>query len=65
VIGDDRHHVVCRQCGRTEDAGFVVSEGSCLELADGHGFAVDAAEVIFRGLCPACAAGKPGQRESV
>jgi Fur family transcriptional regulator, stress-responsive regulator len=55
-VEDNHHHIVCRQCGRTEDVGCVVGERSCLEPAGEHGFAIDAAEVIFRGLCPACAA---------
>jgi Fur family ferric uptake transcriptional regulator len=55
-VGDNHHHIVCRQCGRTEDVDFVVGEGPCLEPADEHGFAIDEAEVVFWGLCPACAA---------
>jgi Fur family transcriptional regulator, stress-responsive regulator len=53
---DHHHHIVCRQCGRTEDTDCVVVQRPCLGTADGHGFAIDAAEVTFRGLCPACAA---------
>jgi Fur family transcriptional regulator, stress-responsive regulator len=63
--GDNHHHIVCRQCGRTEDVDCVVGERPCLEPADEHGFAIDAAEVVFRGLCPACAAAKPGQQARV
>jgi hypothetical protein len=54
--GHNYHRIVCRRCGRTEDAECRPGSRSCLEPADEHGFAIDGAEVIFRGLCPACAA---------
>jgi hypothetical protein len=53
--GDNHHRIVCRRCGRTEDAGCVTGEWPCLKPAGAHGFAIDAAEVVFRGLCPGCA----------
>jgi Fur family ferric uptake transcriptional regulator len=61
-VADNHHHVVCRRCGRTEDVDCVVGERPCLEPADEHGFAIDEAEVVFWGLCPACATtpDKPG-----
>jgi hypothetical protein len=55
-VEGNHHHIVCGRCDRTEEVDCVVAERSCLEPADGHGFAIDAAEVIFRGLCPACTA---------
>jgi Fur family ferric uptake transcriptional regulator len=55
-VGDNHHHLVCRRCGRTEDVDCVVGERPCLEPADEHGFAIDEAEVVFWGLCPACLA---------
>lgn len=62
-VGDNHHHVVCRQCGRTDDVDCVVGIQPCLEPIDGHGFAVDEAEVVFWGLCPTCsAAGPPADR---
>jgi Fur family transcriptional regulator, stress-responsive regulator len=57
--GDHSHHVVCRRCGRTEDVDPRAGKSSCLEPVPGHGFAIDGAEVVFRGLCPACAADDP------
>jgi Fur family transcriptional regulator, stress-responsive regulator len=54
-VGDNHHHLVCRRCGRTEDVDCVAGERPCLEPADGHGFTIDEAEVVFWGLCPACA----------
>jgi Fe2+ or Zn2+ uptake regulation protein len=53
-VGDNHHHLVCRDCGRTEDVDCITGERPCLEPADGHGFTIDAAEVVFWGRCPAC-----------
>jgi len=52
--GDHHHRLVCRECGRTEDVDCVPGEWPCLAPAAGHGFVIDGAKVIFRGLCPAC-----------
>lgn len=53
-IGDNHHHLVCRHCGRTEDVDCVVDARPCLTPGDDRGFAVDEAELVFWGLCPAC-----------
>ncbi|MGM1062455.1 Fur family transcriptional regulator [Saccharothrix sp. Mg75] len=53
-IGDNHHHLVCRACGRTEDVDCVHGAAPCLEPSDAAGFAVDEAEVLFWGHCPAC-----------
>jgi Fur family ferric uptake transcriptional regulator len=58
-VADAHHHIVCRRCGRTEDVDRVVGDRPCLEPADVRGFSIDEAEVVFWGLCPACAAGPP------
>ena len=54
--GDNHHHLVCRQCGRTEDVDCVVGAAPCLEPSDTHGFVLDEAEVVFWGKCPDCQA---------
>ncbi|HEY3751699.1 MAG TPA: Fur family transcriptional regulator [Pseudonocardiaceae bacterium] len=54
--GDNHHHLVCRNCGRTEDVDCAVGPAPCLEPADAAGYLVDEAEVVFWGLCPDCAA---------
>jgi Fur family transcriptional regulator, stress-responsive regulator len=54
-VGDNHHHVVCRDCGRTTDVDCVVGEMPCLTPSDASGFAVDEAEITFWGRCPACA----------
>jgi Fur family transcriptional regulator, stress-responsive regulator len=53
-VGDNHHHVVCRSCGAIEDVDCAVGSTPCLEASDDHGFAIDEAEVVYRGLCPAC-----------
>lgn len=53
-VGDNHHHLVCRECGRTEDVDCVVGAPPCLTPADDHDFAVDEAEVVFWGRCPTC-----------
>ncbi|CAM5793658.1 Fur family transcriptional regulator [Cellulomonas persica] len=55
-VGDNHHHVVCRSCGVLEDVDCVVGHAPCLEPSTTSGFAIDAAEVTFWGLCPACRA---------
>jgi Fur family ferric uptake transcriptional regulator len=53
-VGDNHHHIVCRQCGFTADVDCVVGARPCLEPSANHGFIVQEAEVIFWGLCPNC-----------
>jgi Fur family ferric uptake transcriptional regulator len=52
--GDNHHHVVCRQCGRTQDVDCVRGHAPCLSPDDDQGFTVDEAEIVFWGLCPTC-----------
>ncbi len=53
-VGDNHHHVVCRSCGAVADVDCAVGEAPCLTASDDHGYAIDEAEVIYWGLCPAC-----------
>jgi Fur family ferric uptake transcriptional regulator len=53
-VGDNHHHVVCRSCGDIADVDCAVGEAPCLHASSDSGFAIDEAEVIFWGLCPAC-----------
>jgi len=53
-VGDNHHHIVCRSCGVIADVDCAVGAAPCLDPADDHGFAIDEAEVIYWGLCPAC-----------
>ncbi len=58
-VGDNHHHAVCRSCGVIADVDCAVGEAPCLTPSDDHGFVIDEAEVIYWGLCPACAAAPP------
>jgi Fur family transcriptional regulator, stress-responsive regulator len=55
-VDDNHHHLICSSCGAVEDVDCAVGEAPCLTPSDTHGFAVDAAEVIYWGRCPACVA---------
>ncbi|MFI9595406.1 Fur family transcriptional regulator [Nonomuraea sp. NPDC052265] len=56
-VGDNHHHLVCRSCGAVADVDCAVGHAPCLTASDDHGFAIDEAEVIYWGLCPACSTG--------
>lgn len=60
-VGDNHHHLVCRACGSLTDVDCAVGGAPCLTPAGDehltHGFVVDEAEVIYWGLCAACAQG--------
>jgi len=53
-VGDNHHHLVCRSCGAVSDVDCAVGEAPCLTASDNAGFAVEEAEVVYWGLCPAC-----------
>ena len=55
-IGDNHHHIVCRSCGSIADVDCAVGHAPCLTASDDHGFVIDEAEVVYRGLCPDCTA---------
>ena len=55
-VGDNHHHIVCRSCGSIADVDCAVGHAPCLTASNDHGFVIDEAEVVYRGLCPACAA---------
>jgi Fur family ferric uptake transcriptional regulator len=55
-VGDNHHHLVCRECGRTEDVDCVVGARPCLTPVNEHGYQIDEAEVVFWGRCPECGA---------
>jgi Fur family ferric uptake transcriptional regulator len=53
-VGDNHHHLVCRNCGAMRDVDCVVGHAPCLEPVDEAGYLVDEADVTFWGLCPDC-----------
>lgn len=54
-VGDNHHHFVCRDCGRTHDVGCVAGSAPCLTAEGDARLFVDEAEVIFWGRCSSCA----------
>jgi Fur family ferric uptake transcriptional regulator len=53
-VGDNHHHAVCRGCGAIADVDCAVGSTPCLTASETSGFAIDEAEVIYWGTCPAC-----------
>ena len=48
----DHHHAVCDECGAVQD----VHVRRTPQPVDGHGFTVNDAHIVYRGVCPACTA---------
>lgn len=57
-VGDNHHHLVCRDCGKMLDVDCAVGAAPCMNAATDHGFSIDEAEVIYWGKCPQCSDGK-------
>jgi Fur family transcriptional regulator, stress-responsive regulator len=55
-VGDNHHHLVCRDCGRIADVSCAVGAAPCLEPSEHADFEVDEAEIIWWGRCASCAA---------
>lgn len=53
-VGDNHHHLICRACGRMVDVDCAVGSMPCLTVADGRGYEIDQAEVVYWGRCPDC-----------
>lgn len=53
-VGDNHHHVVCRECGAIADVDCAVDYTPCLTASDDHGYVIDEAEVVYWGRCPDC-----------
>jgi Fur family ferric uptake transcriptional regulator len=58
-VGDNHHHVVCRDCGAIADVDCATGAAPCLTPSADAGFVIEEAEVLFWGRCPSCAAGRP------
>jgi Fur family transcriptional regulator, stress-responsive regulator len=58
------HHLVCRSCGKVRDLAAAFP-GLEVPPRAAQGFAVDSAEVVFRGLCDECAARRVQSQEHV
>ena len=53
-VGDNHHHLICRDCGRVVDVDCAVGSAPCLTAADDRGYEIDEAEVAYWGRCPDC-----------
>lgn len=53
-VGDNHHHLICRNCGRMVDVDCAIGSAPCLTAADTRGYEIDEAEVIYWGRCPDC-----------
>ena len=53
-VGDNHHHVVCRDCGEIADVDCAVGQRPCLTASQSHGFVIHEAEVTYWGLCSQC-----------
>ena len=53
-VGDNHHHLICRDCGRVVDVDCAVGEAPCLTASDDHGYEIDQAEVAYWGRCHDC-----------
>jgi Fe2+ or Zn2+ uptake regulation protein len=56
------HHLVCRSCGKVRDLAADFPDLTVSRRAS-QGFAVDSAEVVFRGRCDECRRGVPSAKE--
>lgn len=57
-VGDNHHHLVCTSCGTIVDIDCATGEAPCLSPDHDHGFDIAHADVVYRGLCPACRAAR-------
>lgn len=58
-VGDNHHHIICRDCGSTADVDCATGDTPCLTACDNSGYLIDEAEVIFWGKCPECLVQSP------
>jgi Fur family ferric uptake transcriptional regulator len=63
-VADNHHHIVCRRCGVIADVDCAVGAAPCLTAYPAGGFAIDEAEIVYRGLCPACSTAAGARREA-
>ena len=53
-VGDNHHHLICRNCGRVVDVDCAAGSAPCLKALDPRGYEIDEAEVAYWGRCPDC-----------
>ena len=52
--GAHHHHLVCRQCGATQEVAGPAVEAWARSIADAHGFADLTHRIEITGICPKC-----------
>jgi Fur family ferric uptake transcriptional regulator len=53
-VGDNHHHLICRDCDRMVDVDCAIGDPPCLTAAEDFGYEIDEAEVVYWGRCPDC-----------
>jgi Fur family ferric uptake transcriptional regulator len=53
-VGDNHHHLICRECDRMVDVDCAVGDAPCLTAVEDSGFEIDEAEIVYWGRCPDC-----------
>lgn len=53
-VGDNHHHIICRNCGALADVDCAIGSAPCLTASNSHGFEIDEADVAYWGRCPNC-----------
>ncbi len=61
-VGDNHHHLVCRDCGSIADVDCAVGDSPCLTASDDAGYQIEEAEVVYWGRCPECAQSSDTER---
>jgi Fur family ferric uptake transcriptional regulator len=51
-VGDDHHHLVCRECGAISDIAPIAESARCIDPGRAGAFEVDQMEITFWGRCP-------------
>ncbi len=54
LAGEPHHHFVCNHCGEVTDVDCGGTSVPCIDPGEA-GMQVESAQIIFRGICTACA----------
>ena len=53
-VGDNHHHLICRDCGRVVDVDCAAGAAPCLTPHEDMDYEIDEAEVVYWGRCAEC-----------
>jgi Fe2+ or Zn2+ uptake regulation protein len=59
IAGRDHHHLICRQCGSTQEIDHSLLRSLYEQFQQATGYQIDSIHVTFFGLCPACRSKSP------